>query len=96
MKNIECEKAAEALEASVAALVVHVRYATSASGSTGADPLHEQANACLDGLKETARADAILAAVRVHLVAGFAELRRAMTSETDWQEFRTRAGSRDR
>jgi hypothetical protein len=95
MKNIECEKAAEALEASVAALVVHVR-ATSASGSTGADPLHEQANACLDGLKETARADAILAAVRVHLVAGFAELRRTMTSETDWQEFRTRAGSRDR
>jgi hypothetical protein len=95
MNNIDSVNAAEALETSVAELVAHVRRATSASGSIGADLLHEQADACLDGLKETARADAILAAVKVHLVAGFAEMRRAMASERDWQEFRTRAGRRD-
>ena len=44
-----------------------------------ADPLGDQADACLDGLADVARMEARLAAVKVHLAAGFAEADEAMT-----------------
>ncbi|WP_043419249.1 HNH endonuclease signature motif containing protein [Arthrobacter globiformis] len=46
---------------------------------TGADPLRDQADACLDGLAGVAGMEARLAAVKVHLAAGFAEAEEAMT-----------------
>ena len=44
-----------------------------------ADPLGEQADACLDGLGVSARVDAMLAGLTVCLVSGFAEATRAMS-----------------
>jgi hypothetical protein len=61
----------EAFGASVAALGDCVRRVTRDSGS--ADPLRDQANACLDGLAESARAEAMMAAVKVHLAAAYAD-----------------------
>src|SRR5688572_5748176 len=46
----------EAVEASVAALAALVRRAANNSGSAAADPLRDQADACLDSLAEAARA----------------------------------------
>ncbi len=71
MENTAAPDAFEAFEASVAALGDCVRRVTGNSGS--ADPLRNQADACLDGLAESARAEAMVAAVRVHLAAAFAE-----------------------
>jgi hypothetical protein len=48
-----------------------MRRVTGNSGS--ADPLRDQADACLDGLAESARAEAMMAAVRVHFAAAYAE-----------------------
>ncbi|MBT2532658.1 DUF222 domain-containing protein, partial [Arthrobacter sp. ISL-48] len=65
-------EALEAIEASVAALAVFVRGASGSLGSTGPDPLRDQADACLDGLAEVTRAEAGMAALKVHLAAGYA------------------------
>ena len=73
MESRPADDALEAFEASAAALVALVRRATGNSGSGGADPLRDQADACLDGLAESARVDAMLAALRVRLTAGYAE-----------------------
>jgi hypothetical protein len=70
----------ESIMASVSALADCVRRATGDSGSGGADPLREQADACLDGLAESVRVDAIVAALRVHLAAGFADKATALAS----------------
>ncbi|HEY8702717.1 MAG TPA: endonuclease, partial [Arthrobacter sp.] len=70
----------EAFEASVAALVSHVRRGAGGTGSTGPDPLREQADACLDGLAESARVEAMLAAVKVHLTDSYAEKAAALAS----------------
>jgi hypothetical protein len=78
MESRAAVDALEAFEASVAALGALVRRATGDSGS--ADPLRDQADACLDGLAESARADAMMAAVRVHLAAGYAEKATALAS----------------
>ena len=66
--------------ASMSALADYVRRATGNPGSGGADPLREQADACLDGLAESARVDAILAALRVHLTAAYADKATALAS----------------
>jgi hypothetical protein len=71
MENTAAVDSLEALGASFAALADCVRRVTGDSGS--ADPLRDQADACLDGLAESARAEAMMAAVRVHLAAGYAE-----------------------
>jgi hypothetical protein len=44
-----------------------------------ADPLRDQSDACLDGLADVAAMEARLAAVKVHLAAGFAAAEEAMT-----------------
>jgi len=53
--------------------VACVRRGLGGTGSGGADPLREQTDACLDGLAESARVDAMMAAFRVRLAAGFAD-----------------------
>jgi hypothetical protein len=70
MENMAAAEGLEAFEASVAALADCMRRVTGNSGS--ADPLRDQADACLDGLAESAREEAMMSAVRVHLAAGYA------------------------
>ncbi|HEY8699425.1 MAG TPA: DUF222 domain-containing protein, partial [Arthrobacter sp.] len=72
--------ALEAFEASVAALVSHVRRGRVGSVFVGSDPLREQAEACLEGLAESARVEAMLAAVRVQLSHGYADKAAALAS----------------
>ncbi|GAA1773372.1 hypothetical protein GCM10009712_21690 [Pseudarthrobacter sulfonivorans] len=64
-------EAAEALAASAAALVASLR-AEGSIGSGEADPLRQLADDFLDGLAQTGRIDAQVAAVRVHLAAEYA------------------------
>jgi hypothetical protein len=78
MENTAAVDAMEAFEASVAALADCMRRVRGDSGS--ADPLRDQADACLDGLAESARAEAMMAAVRVHLAAAYAEKAPALAS----------------
>ena len=68
----------EAVEASVSALSGLVRHAVGSMGTASADPLRDQADACLDGLAELARTEARMAALKVHFAAGYA--RAAMAS----------------
>ncbi|GAA1274913.1 hypothetical protein GCM10009589_31610 [Arthrobacter pascens] len=70
----------EAVEASVAALAVLVRGGAKNLGPAAADPLRDQADACLDGMAEVARVEARMAALRVHLAAGYANAARAMAA----------------
>jgi hypothetical protein len=90
MENMAAVDAWEAFEASVAALGVCVRRVRGDSGS--ADPLRDQADACLDGLAESARAEAMVAAMRVHFAAAYADKARACqvvcVSEVESHRFR--------
>ncbi|MEK0153905.1 HNH endonuclease signature motif containing protein [Arthrobacter oryzae] len=63
----------EAIGASVAALAGLVRRGTGIPGVAGADLLRDRADACLDGMAELARMEAGMAALKVHLAAGYAE-----------------------
>jgi hypothetical protein len=63
-------KAAEALAASASALVASLR-AEESIGSGDADPLRQLADDFLDGLAQTGRIDALVAAVLVHLAGGY-------------------------
>jgi hypothetical protein len=81
MENRGVDEAVEVFEAAAAAFVACVRRGLGGqesdtepgAGSGVADPLREQADACLDGLAESARMDAMMAAFRVRLAAGFAD-----------------------
>jgi hypothetical protein len=68
----------EAISASAAALAVGLRQRTDHPGQGGADPLREQADVFLDGLAEAARMEARMAALKVHLAAGYAITAAAM------------------
>jgi hypothetical protein len=72
MESSAVVETVEAIDASVAALAVLVRRGTGIVVSAGGDPLQEQADGCLDGLAEVARIEARLAALKVHLAAGYA------------------------
>ena len=78
MERTAAEDALEAFEASIPVLLSHVRRGLGSSVSAGSDPLREQADACLDGLAESARAEAMLAALKVHLSTGYADKAAAM------------------
>ena len=65
--------------ASLAALAVLVGRSEGSSESIGSNPLRDQADGCLDGLEETARLEAMLAARKVRFAAGFANITRAMS-----------------
>ncbi|TAP41936.1 HNH endonuclease signature motif containing protein [Arthrobacter sp. S39] len=79
MGNAAAVDSMEAMMASVAALAVLAERSEGRSGSTGPDPLRDRADACLEGLEETARMEAMLAARKVRFTAGFAEATRAMS-----------------
>ncbi|MDR7160229.1 DUF222 domain-containing protein [Arthrobacter sp. BE255] len=70
----------EAMMASMASLAVLAARSEGRSGHTGSDPLRDRADACLEGLEETARVEAMLAARKVRFAAGFAETMRAMSA----------------
>lgn len=74
------------IESGVAALVVVVRRAAGTDGAdpvadvdpAAADPLRDRADACLDGLAELGSLEARLAALKVHLAAGYSTLDEAL------------------
>ncbi|MDQ0635700.1 hypothetical protein QFZ40_003609 [Arthrobacter pascens] len=78
MERTAAEDALEAFEASIPVLLSHVRRGLGSSISAVSDPLREQADACLDGLAESARVEAMLAALKVHLSRGYADKATAM------------------
>jgi hypothetical protein len=70
MERRAAVKAAEALAAAADALLASLRGEESMGSSVG-DPLRGLADNFLDGLAQTGRIDAQVAAVRVHLAAGY-------------------------
>jgi hypothetical protein len=78
MESSAAVETMEAVEASIAVLAACVGRGPGNPGSTGDDPLREQADACLDGLAAAARVEAGMAALKVHLAAGYARAARAM------------------
>ncbi|MEW9872267.1 DUF222 domain-containing protein [Arthrobacter sp. HS15c] len=85
MESRAVEEAVEAFLACAAELADCVRRGVGGPGSGGAgyggaDPLREQADACLDGLAVSARVDAMVAGLRVRLVSGFAGTSEAMAA----------------
>ena len=73
--GMEGRVAAETLEAMKASLARLAAFAGCGAGNaapTGADPLRDEADACLDGMAEVARVEARLAALKVHFAAGYA------------------------
>jgi hypothetical protein len=92
--------ALEGVESSVAALAVSLRPVTGncgAAGDTasagvapaGGDPLRDRADAFLDGLAEVARTEARLAALKVHLAAGYAAAAEALAAPARSPQERT-------
>ncbi len=79
MKSGAAVDSMEAMKASIAALAVLVDRSEGRSQSSGSNPLRDQADACLEGLEETARMEAMLAARKVRFTAGFADATRAMS-----------------
>ncbi|MEW9873115.1 DUF222 domain-containing protein [Arthrobacter sp. HS15c] len=85
MESRAVEEAVGAFLASAAELADCVRRGVGSRGSCGAgyggaDPLREQADACLDGLAVSARVDAMVAGLRVRLVSGFVGTSEAMAA----------------
>ncbi|WP_082575234.1 HNH endonuclease signature motif containing protein [Arthrobacter sp. Soil763] len=71
----EIRAAAAALRQSAAALEALLGGPDSAPGSSpNADPVRLLADACLDGLSEAARVESRVAALKVHLTAGYVHL----------------------
>ncbi|WP_374102487.1 DUF222 domain-containing protein [Arthrobacter sp. ISL-65] len=86
MESTAAVEALEAISASAAALAAELRR-TAEPRLAGVDPLADQSNplqqiadACLNGLAEAAGMEARLAAVKVHLGAGFAAAEVAMAT----------------
>ncbi|MDV8147518.1 HNH endonuclease signature motif containing protein [Arthrobacter sp. B10-11] len=68
----------EAIGASFAALAAGVRRGLNGPGVDGADLLRDRADACLDGAAQLAGMEAGMAALKVHLAAGYAETAAAL------------------
>ena len=60
------------MEASLARLSAFAGRGAGNAASTGADPLRDEADACLDGMAEVARMEARTAALKVQLAADYA------------------------
>jgi hypothetical protein len=78
MDNAAVAETLEAIGASALSLAAELRRAAD-PGPAGADPVGDQADACLGGLSEVAGLEARLAAVKVNLAAGFAAAEEATT-----------------
>ncbi|TSE14556.1 DUF222 domain-containing protein [Arthrobacter sp. KBS0703] len=68
------------MEASLAAMAALAGSGAGKVASTGADPLQDEADACLDGLAAAARVEAGMAALKVHFAAGYAHASAAMAA----------------
>lgn len=79
----------EAMEASLARLVAFAGRGAGNAASAGADPLRDEADACLDGMAEVASVEARLAALKVHFAAGYARASAAMTGPAASPQERT-------
>jgi hypothetical protein len=80
---MECKAVAETLEAMKASLAALAECAGRADGTlapVGADPLQDEADACLDGMAEVGSIEARLAALKVHFAAGYTHAAAAMAS----------------
>ncbi|WP_223913944.1 HNH endonuclease signature motif containing protein [Arthrobacter sp. NicSoilC12] len=66
------------MEASLARLCAFAGRGAGNAASTGADPLRDEADACLDGMAEVASMEARLAALKVHFAGGYARVAVAM------------------
>ncbi|QDY91726.1 DUF222 domain-containing protein [Arthrobacter sp. UKPF54-2] len=66
------------MEASLARLAAFAGRGARNAASTGADPLRDEADACLDGMAEVASMEARLAGLKVHFAAGYAGAAAAM------------------
>lgn len=64
--------------ASLARLAAFAGVGAGNAASTGADPLRDEADACLDGMAEVASMEAMLAGVKVLFAAGYARAAEAM------------------
>jgi hypothetical protein len=97
MESSAAVETMEAIDASTSVLAAFVRRGTDSlifqgTGSPAldvADPLRDQADACLDGLAEVARMESRLAALKVQLVAGYAAAEEAMASPAESAQDRT-------
>ncbi|MFF2028892.1 DUF222 domain-containing protein [Arthrobacter sp. NPDC058192] len=79
----------EAIETSVSALAALAGHRAGDPASTSADPLRDQADACLDGMAEVGRMEARLAALKVHFTAGYASAAEAMAKPAESPQERT-------
>ncbi|MET1087207.1 MAG: DUF222 domain-containing protein [Arthrobacter sp.] len=70
----------EAMEASLARLATFTGRAAGNAATTGAGPLRDEADACLDGMAEVGRMEAMLAGLKVHFAAGYARTAAAMAA----------------
>ncbi|WP_427172595.1 DUF222 domain-containing protein [Arthrobacter sp. 92] len=78
---MEVRAVAETLEAMEASLAALAAFAGHGSGNAAsADPLQDEADACLDGLAEVGRTEARLAALKVHFAAGYAHAAAALAA----------------
>ena len=62
----------EAMEASLAVMAAFADRPASNEASPDANPIQDEADACLDGLAEVARTEARLAALKIHFATGYA------------------------
>jgi hypothetical protein len=77
---MESRGAVETMKASMAVLCLLVNRSEGDSDSTSPNPLRDEADACLEGLEETVRMEAMLSAWKVHFIAGFAEKSEALAT----------------
>ncbi|MDQ1058934.1 hypothetical protein QFZ23_002835 [Arthrobacter globiformis] len=70
MKENLALESMDALVSSLSALAAFVRRGTGSLVSADADTRRDQADACLSGLPEVARVEALIAALKRHLLTG--------------------------
>lgn len=68
------------MQASLAALAAFAGRGAGNVAPPGADPLQDEADACLDGLAEAGTMEAMMAALKVHFAAGYAHAAAAMAA----------------
>jgi hypothetical protein len=68
------------MRASLAALAACARRGAGNLAPTGADPLQDEADACLDGLAEAGSMESMMAALKVHFAYGYAHAAAAMAA----------------
>jgi hypothetical protein len=79
----------EAMEASLAKLAGIAGRGAGDAAPTGADPLRDEADACLDGMAGVGSLEGMLAGLKVHFAAGYARAAAAMAGPAGSPQERT-------